>query len=48
MYESSVAAFWVLLLCVFIALTGLGVVSPIIPNYAVEDEAHQDEDSWNT
>ncbi len=36
MFESSVAAFWVLLLCVFIAMTGLGIVSPIIPNYAVE------------
>jgi len=29
-------ALWVLLLCVFIAMTGLGVVSPIIPNYAIE------------
>jgi MFS family permease len=32
--EQSINAFRVLLLCVFMAMVGLGIISPIIPNYA--------------
>ena len=34
MEESSVRAFRILVLSVFVAMMGLGIISPIIPNYA--------------
>ena len=34
MAEKSLNAFRVLLLSVFMAMMGLGIISPIIPNYA--------------